>query len=302
MKIFNLFKKNKPDSKKLSGMQVNIEHHQSVENEERRIQNIKIKHRIVEISKSNYQDYSSLNIVAFSYALGGAMGEGGGIYIITIDGKLYHTNIARGDMTIDDAIHICPPLADCRFCFNGAEQVPEGWIFFDMGFGNYLFVKEFISKEVKTKSANLEKVELFQQWKAIVMEVLKMRNYLSGLPTDPYTQLYEKYIEENCNEAIRQLKSKELNLISIHAYIRHIPIRGFNESTEHALRISEGCLKQLYEYSKEMNYIPKDYSYEDFITYHQLSLDDIIFLKNGGTIEKGKYKYVWENGKPKAIG
>lgn len=114
------------------------------------------------------------------------------------------------------------------------------------------------------------------------------------LSTDQYTQFYEQYIEDNCNEAIRRIKSKKLNSAGVHAFIRHIPIRGFNESTENALKISDDCLKQLYEYSKEMNFIPKDYRYEDFITYYQLSLDEIVFLKKGGTIEKGECKYVWE--------
>ena len=119
----------------------------------------------------------------------------------------------------------------------------------------------------------------------------------SDMSTDQYTQFYEQYIEYNCNEAIRRVKSKELNSAGVHAFIRHhIPIRGFNESTVHALRISEDCLKQLYEYSKEMNFIPKDYSYDDFITYHQLSPDDIVSLKNGGKIEKGECAYVWDNG------
>lgn len=91
-------------------------------------------------------------------------------------------------------------------------------------------------------------------------------------------------------------KSKELNSNSIHAFIRHIPIRGYDESTDNALRISDDCLKQLYEYSKEMNFIPKDYSYDDFITYYQLSPDDIVFLKNGGKTEKGECVYVWDHG------
>ena len=37
---------------------------------------------IIEITESNYQNYLDLDIVAFSFAFDGAMGEGGGIYIV----------------------------------------------------------------------------------------------------------------------------------------------------------------------------------------------------------------------------
>ena len=52
---------------------------------------------IIEISESNYQDYFSLDIVAFSFAYEGAMGEMGGIYIIDRGGQIYHANYFMGD-------------------------------------------------------------------------------------------------------------------------------------------------------------------------------------------------------------
>ena len=134
-----------------------------------------VKPRIIEISKSNYNDYCSLNIVAFSYAVGGAMGEGGGLYIITEDGRVFHTNVIRTDMTIDEAILICPPLGDCRFGLFGAAQIPNGWDYHYMGFGNHLFVKDDISKDVNEMSIGLEGHELYQQWKYIVMQVLSKK-------------------------------------------------------------------------------------------------------------------------------
>ncbi len=47
---------------------------------------------IIEITEANYRDYLSLDIVAFSFAYEGAMGEMGAIYIISRDGKIYHAN------------------------------------------------------------------------------------------------------------------------------------------------------------------------------------------------------------------
>jgi hypothetical protein len=107
--------------------------------------------------------------------------------------------------------------------------------------------------------------------------------------------LYEQYIEDNCNSAIEEMKAKKLNPIGVHAYIRHIPIRGYDESTENAFRIGDDCLNKLYNYSKEMGFIPMDYSYEDFIIYHQLSSpEEINFLKKGGRIKRGKCWHEWD--------
>ena len=106
--------------------------------------------------------------------------------------------------------------------------------------------------------------------------------------------LYEQYIEYNCNSAIEEMKAKKLNPIGVHAYVRHIPIRGYAESTENAFRVSDDCLNKLYKYSKEMGFIPMDYSYEDFIMYHLLSPEDISFLRNGGRIKKGMCWYEWD--------
>lgn len=40
---------------------------------------------IIEIDELNYQDYTNLDIVAYSFARGGAMGDPGGIEIIDRD-------------------------------------------------------------------------------------------------------------------------------------------------------------------------------------------------------------------------
>lgn len=42
-----------------------------------------------------------------------------------------------------------------------------------------------------------------------------------------------------------------------------------------------------------MNFIPKDYSYEDFINFHLLSSVDLEFLKRGDKITKGLFTIVW---------
>ena len=131
-----------------------------------------IKQMTIDITKSNLQEYYSLNIVAFSFAVPGAQGEGGGIYIITEEGRIYHTNIVWGDICIDDAFLICPPLKDCHFAVFGADKKPDGWNYHYMGAGNHLFIKDDIAKDVNKMSIGLKPVELYQQWKLIVMQAL----------------------------------------------------------------------------------------------------------------------------------
>ena len=55
---------------------------------------------IIEINESNYQSYTNLDIAAFSFAYEGAMGEGGGIYIIDKAGQIYHANYFMADQLI----------------------------------------------------------------------------------------------------------------------------------------------------------------------------------------------------------
>ena len=44
---------------------------------------------VIEINSENYKDYLHLDIIAFSFAGEGAQGEGGGLWMVTSDGKPY---------------------------------------------------------------------------------------------------------------------------------------------------------------------------------------------------------------------
>jgi hypothetical protein len=58
----------------------------------------------------------------------------------------------------------------------GADKIPDGWSYHDMGAGNHLCVKDNISKIVKEMSVGLEPVELYQQWKVIVIQAIDLRD------------------------------------------------------------------------------------------------------------------------------
>ena len=96
---------------------------------------------IIEINESNYLSYTNLDIAAFSFAYEGAMGEGGGIYIIDKAGQIYHANYFMADQCIerDHIKDIIPIFEELEFHIFGCETSNENWESVDLGFGNSLF-------------------------------------------------------------------------------------------------------------------------------------------------------------------
>ena len=132
---------------------------------------------IIEISESNYQDYFSLDIVAFSFAYEGAMGEMGGIYIIDRGGQIYHANYFMGDKCLDrDHIKdVIPVFVDLEHGLLGSESKNPNWSSEYLGFGNTLLISNEIRDGFKKKveEANLQRAgELFQQWPGFVLDLI----------------------------------------------------------------------------------------------------------------------------------
>lgn len=132
---------------------------------------------ITEINKSNYQDYRNLDIVAFSFAYAGAMGERGGIYIVDRDRQIYHANYVVGDCCIESEHikDIIPIFEELSFGLLGCETMNENWTAIDLGFGNsLLIIKEFsedFNREVIAGNYQGFGV-LFQNWPGIVLRIL----------------------------------------------------------------------------------------------------------------------------------
>jgi hypothetical protein len=132
----------------------------------------------IEITESNYKGYCAIDIVAFSFAQPGAMGEPGGVEIIDAQGWFYHTNYCYRGVSYDQLKEIVPILKDCKIGIAG-QQEPEGWKAAYLGFGNHLFIKaEYYNQfdeEVRKRHIE-EAVELYQQWYGIVMNLCKTKH------------------------------------------------------------------------------------------------------------------------------
>ena len=134
----------------------------------------------IELSKENYKDYLPLDIAAFSFAFAGAMGDAGGVVIITTSGQLYYFNYAYQDFSKDDVDAILPILAQCELpIFGETDRVPEGWRHISLGAGNNLLMQnqyvEPFFKMHKEYAKTVDEIDgcLYRSWLKIMVEIVK---------------------------------------------------------------------------------------------------------------------------------
>lgn len=124
------------------------------------------------ISRENYKEYINLDVVAFSYAHGGAQGVGGEIIVITKDAKIYSMNYVY-DMEIEMCDKVCPPLKDCIFGLWDVEETPNGWKGFRLGAGNFLLLAEPLYHQLKRQMFKLAPHKLYGAWMDMVLNCIK---------------------------------------------------------------------------------------------------------------------------------
>ncbi len=123
---------------------------------------------MTKITKENYQAYTAINVVAFSYAFAGAMGEGGALYILSASKEMHHINTIKSGLTKEQIWEICPPLKHCEFGIFGKGKIPEGWSMYYLGMGNHFVIKDTYKKEVMPNIDNMEGFEIFLCWKTLI--------------------------------------------------------------------------------------------------------------------------------------
>ena len=69
---------------------------------------------MINLKKSNYKKYIPLDIVALSYAEGGAMGCPGNVEIVTFDQNLYCFNYCYGDLYVEADFDLEPHFKETR--------------------------------------------------------------------------------------------------------------------------------------------------------------------------------------------
>ena len=123
------------------------------------------KKQIIEMEKATLNTVPFDKAKYFSFAEGGAMGEMGGILMVTSDGEVYHANHCLGDISYDDLVAMFPPLGRCRFEMFGKESTaPSGWNYVDLGMGNHLIVHDDEYPDFKKKIKGLHPGQIYQKW------------------------------------------------------------------------------------------------------------------------------------------
>lgn len=83
------------------------------------------------------------NVMFFSLAESGAMGEPGAVLFYVKSGEVYHFNYVYGDVDIKKVEKLFPTLSECRFgLFGIGSSVPKGWSYVSLGMGNHLIVND----------------------------------------------------------------------------------------------------------------------------------------------------------------
>ena len=128
---------------------------------------------VIYIDDKNYRDYLNLDVIAFSFAYGGAMGIGGEILVITKDTNIYSMNYVFGYMTIEMCDEVCPPLKDCEFGVLEVEKTPNGWKGISLGMGNFLVLADPIYNRIGRDLLKLRPSLRYREWQGMVLEIAR---------------------------------------------------------------------------------------------------------------------------------
>ena len=124
---------------------------------------------MIKLNHSNYNSYIPINIIAFSFASSGAMGDPGDVKIMDKDGNLFYFNYVEGDLKENERYEICPMIKEIV-----SNKTPKESDEFNMKMGNYLYVHKSISQEVEEKTKDLTfPGQLFMKWSKVILGIIK---------------------------------------------------------------------------------------------------------------------------------
>ena len=144
------------------------------------VERIKKERDFIELTPEILNELKSDDLMFFQYAEGGAMGEGGGIYILMRDKKLYHTNYLDGYVTMEMLKEKFEKIRDLRFSYLSLLFNSQTGFFesIALGAGNVLFVNIEIVDKFKNRAEVLKTdkctvyTTLYKEWVNIANEIL----------------------------------------------------------------------------------------------------------------------------------
>lgn len=114
------------------------------------------------------------DVMFFSLAEGGAMGEPGAVLFFSKSGELYYFNYVYGDVDINKVQRLFPVLEKCEFGMFGLNSVvPTGWQYVNLGMGNHLIVNDEVYDIFRKKiDVDGDPGYVYMNWKSVAKEIL----------------------------------------------------------------------------------------------------------------------------------
>ena len=134
--------------------------------------------KTIELTHSSMIGFTSKDILAFSFAESGAMGEPGAVILVDKDKQFYHCNYVFGDVTEDDVLKMVPMLQDCQFGLFGRNSiVPAGWTYVNLGMGNHLVVSNEVYKSFSKRMERFTTPpQIYQNWRSAFFHSIGKRH------------------------------------------------------------------------------------------------------------------------------
>lgn len=122
------------------------------------------------------------NVLFFSVAEAGAMGEAGAVLFYVKSGELYYFNYVYGDVDMKKVETKFPILAECSFgIFGMNSSVPKGWHYVNLGMGNHLIVNDKVYDKFISEFPNdADPSILYQNWIEVAGKIIETNNLTKG--------------------------------------------------------------------------------------------------------------------------
>lgn len=148
------------------------------------IERRKLMQRPIDLCNADLTKATFNDVMFFSLAEGGAMGEPGAILFYVKSGELYHLNYVFGDVDINKVEKLFPTLSECRFGMFGLNSsVPRGWNYVNLGMGNHLIVNDDVFGVFKEQidfgafkeqiDIDAEPSEIYTKWLRVADNILQ---------------------------------------------------------------------------------------------------------------------------------
>ncbi|MBQ8882673.1 MAG: hypothetical protein IJY70_04720 [Clostridia bacterium] len=128
----------------------------------------------IEIKQKN-----ELNREIFDNALfvhissGGAMGCPGQVVAITKSCARYSFSYVAGEITYDDFAEVFPAVTQFSAFFDDAINIPQGWKYIYLGFGNFLLIADEVYGEFCEQTKDYaESYKIYGKWEEIAENII----------------------------------------------------------------------------------------------------------------------------------